>query len=52
MDNTLTISSDMSAVQKQNITHIINTYSKRLMGFIRQRVASQSDAEDIMQDVF
>lgn len=52
MDNTLTISSDMSAVQKQNITHIINTYSKRLMGFIRQRVASQSDAEDILQDVF
>ncbi|HKG70098.1 MAG TPA: sigma-70 family RNA polymerase sigma factor [Segetibacter sp.] len=52
MDNTLTISSDMSAVQKQNITHIINSYSKRLMGFIRQRVASQSDAEDILQDVF
>ena len=52
MNNTLTISSDMSAVQKQNITHIINSYSKRLMGFIRQRVASQSDAEDILQDVF
>ena len=52
MDYTLTISSDMSAVQKQNITHIINSYSKRLMGFIRQRVASQSDAEDILQDVF
>lgn len=52
MDNTLTISSDMSAVQKQNITDIINSYSKRLMGFIRQRVASQSDAEDILQDVF
>ena len=52
MDNTLTISSDMSAVQKQNITHIINSYGKRLMGFIRQRVASQSDAEDILQDVF
>jgi len=52
MDNTLTISSDMSAVQKQNITHIVKTYSKRLMSFIRQRVASQSDAEDILQDVF
>ncbi|HEX8278306.1 MAG TPA: sigma-70 family RNA polymerase sigma factor [Segetibacter sp.] len=52
MANTLTISSEMSAVQKQNITHIINSYSKRLMGFIRQRVASQSDAEDILQDVF
>ncbi len=52
MDNTLTITSEMSAVQKQNITQIINTYSKRLMGFIRQRVARQSDAEDILQDVF
>lgn len=52
MDNTLTIPSEMSAVQKQNITHIINTYSKRLMGFIRKRVVSQSDAEDILQDVF
>lgn len=52
MDDTLTIPSEMSAVPKQNITDIINTYSKRLMGFIRQRVARQSDAEDILQDVF
>lgn len=52
MDDTLTIPFEMSAVQKQNITDIINTYSKRLMGFIRQRVARQSDAEDILQDVF
>lgn len=52
MEDTLTIPSEMSAVQKQNITHIINTYSKRLMGFIRRRVANQSDAEDILQDVF
>ncbi|MEJ7680743.1 MAG: sigma factor [Segetibacter sp.] len=42
----------MSTVKKQNNTHIINTYSKRLMGFIRHRVARQSDAEDILQDVF
>lgn len=52
MDDTLTISSEMSTVQKQNITHIINTYSKRLMGFIRKRAVSQPDAEDILQDVF
>lgn len=52
MDDTLTIPSEMSADKKQNITDIINTYSKRLMGFIRQRVARQSDAEDILQDVF
>ncbi|CAA9508000.1 MAG: hypothetical protein AVDCRST_MAG96-2316 [uncultured Segetibacter sp.] len=52
MDDALTISSDMSAVKKQNITDIINTYSKRLMSFIRRRVARESDAEDILQDVF
>ncbi|WP_235921054.1 RNA polymerase sigma factor [Foetidibacter luteolus] len=38
--------------EKRNITDIINTYSKRLMGFIRKRVSSEADAEDILQDVF
>lgn len=52
MDNTLTISSEMSASKKQNITEVINAYSKRLMGFIRKRVDRESDAEDILQDVF
>ncbi len=52
MDTTLTISFEMSTDEKQNTTRIINAYSKRLMGFIRRRVARQSDAEDILQDVF
>lgn len=52
MEDTLTIPFDMSGDPKQNITQIINTYSKRLMGFIRKRVARQADAEDILQDVF
>lgn len=52
MDDTVTISSQMSTAQKQNITQVINTYSKRLMGFIRKRVVRESDAEDILQDVF
>ena len=52
MDDTLTISSEMSASKKQNITDVINAYSKRLMGFIRKRVVRESDAEDILQDVF
>lgn len=52
MIDTLTIPLEMSADPKQNITQIINTYSKRLMGFIRKRVARQADAEDILQDVF
>ncbi len=34
------------------ITEVINAYSKRLMGFIRRRVNSEEDAEDILQDVF
>ncbi len=42
----------MAAAQKRNITDTINAYSKRLMGFIRKRVASDADAEDILQDVF
>src|SRR3954452_18171227 len=52
MDDTLTITSEMSAAKKQNITDVINQYSKRLMGFIRKRVVSETDAEDILQDVF
>lgn len=52
MSDTLTILSEMSAARKQNITDIINIYSKRLMSFIRQRVVRESDAEDILQDVF
>lgn len=43
---------EMTATQKNNITQVINTYSKRLFGFIRQRVYSEEDAEDILQDVF
>ncbi len=42
----------MSGVRKNNITEVINAYSKRLMGFIRKRVGNEADAEDILQDVF
>ncbi len=52
MDKTLTIALDMSETRKANITEVINTYSKRLMGFIRKRVSNEADAEDILQDVF
>lgn len=37
---------------KSHITQVINDYSKRLMGFIRKRVNTEADAEDILQDVF
>ena len=52
MNEVLTISYPMAETRKNNITEVINTYSKRLMGFIRKRVANESDAEDILQDVF
>jgi RNA polymerase sigma factor (sigma-70 family) len=42
----------MTAGKRSNITAIINDYSRRLMGFIRKRVTSEADAQDILQDVF
>ncbi len=42
----------MQPSQHRHITEIIASHSKRLMGFIRGRVASEEDAEDILQDVF
>jgi len=35
-----------------NIVQTIKKYSKQLFGFIRQRVNSDEDAEDILQDVW
>jgi RNA polymerase sigma factor (sigma-70 family) len=52
MNEALAISSEMTETRKTNITEVINTYSKRLMGFIRKRVSNEADAEDILQDVF
>ena len=48
----MTIQAAMAAERNNNITNTIKAYSKRLFGFIRQRVASNEDAEDILQDVF
>jgi RNA polymerase sigma factor (sigma-70 family) len=42
----------MAAERNQNIAETITAYSKRLLGFIRKRVSSKEDAEDILQDVF
>src|SRR3954453_19313700 len=52
MEETIGIKDNKAAAQKRNITQVINDYSKRLMGFIRKRVANEADAEDILQDVF
>jgi RNA polymerase sigma factor (sigma-70 family) len=52
MEELLTIPAVMTTEEKRNITRVINSYSRRLFGFIRKRVANEADAEDILQDVF
>jgi RNA polymerase sigma factor (sigma-70 family) len=52
MEKRATISPGMNSSQDRHITDIIASHSKRLMGFIRRRVTSEEDAEDILQDVF
>jgi len=42
----------MSNSGRKNIASVISRFGKRLMGFIRQRVNSEADAEDILQDVW
>jgi len=52
MNNGLTISTSMAADRNNNISGTIKAISKRLFSFIKSRVASTEDAEDILQDVF
>lgn len=42
----------MSQSSRKNITTVISQFGKRLLGFIRQRVNNEADAEDILQDVW
>ena len=46
------INGTMAAEQRNKIADAIKLYSNRLFGFIKKRVASNEDAEDILQDVF
>ncbi|MEO7049120.1 MAG: sigma-70 family RNA polymerase sigma factor [Ferruginibacter sp.] len=52
MEDALTITTAMSAERNNNITATIKSISRRLLGFIKQRVTNEEDAEDILQDVF
>lgn len=52
MDDALNIATQMAADRSKNITQTIKEYSRRLLGFIKQRVSGNEDAEDILQDVF
>ena len=38
--------------QNSRLKEVIEKESPRLLGFIKRRVAVESDAEDILQDVF
>ncbi len=51
MEEALTITTAMSAERNNNITNTIRGLGTRLFNFIRQRVSSTEDAEDILQDV-
>ncbi len=42
----------MTSSNRKNITAVISRFGQRLLGFIRQRVGSEADAEDILQDVW
>lgn len=42
----------MAAQRQQNILKAVSDYGRRLFAFIRSRVATQEDAEDILQDVW
>ncbi|MEO6456482.1 MAG: sigma-70 family RNA polymerase sigma factor [Ginsengibacter sp.] len=52
MEEALPIAATMSDDKQNNITQTIKSYSRRLLSFIKKRVASDEDAEDILQDVF
>ncbi len=52
MDDVRTITIPMTAERNNNITKTIKAIRKQLLGFIKQRVNSNEDAEDILQDVF
>ncbi len=52
MDDALNITTQMAVGRSNNITQTIKEYSRRLLGFIKQRVSGNEDAEDILQDVF
>jgi RNA polymerase sigma factor (sigma-70 family) len=48
----LSIPLSMSDTQNESIRQVIVKERKRLLDFIRKRVPTQEDAEDVLQDVF
>lgn len=52
MQQTAAIQTEMSATKKSDIKSAVSSYGRKLMQFIRPKVASQEQAEDILQDVW
>jgi RNA polymerase sigma factor (sigma-70 family) len=52
MEDLLTINPRMPSSPGKNIASVVSRFGKRLLGFIRQRVGNEADAEDILQDVW
>ena len=52
MEELLTINPTMPSSTGKNIASVISRFGRRLLGFIRQRVGNEADAEDILQDVW
>ncbi len=52
MEAGMDIAIPMAIERNRNITDTIKIMSKKLFAFIKQRVATTEDAEDILQDVF
>ncbi len=52
MEEALDILAHMSDERQKNITQTFKAYRRRLLNFIKTRVADARDAEDILQDVF
>ncbi len=52
MDSVRQIPIFMSTDKKRHISHVVAGVGQRLMRFIRARVASDADAEDVLQDVW
>ena len=48
----MTINPAMASPTGKNIASVISRFGRRLLGFIRQRVGNEADAEDILQDVW
>jgi len=48
----MTISTQISSLRQQQLTEAVRQYSRKLFAFVRKKVATDQDAEDLVQDTF